>query len=200
MKIKSRKEFCTVFAGPTGWLNRHHKLDLLNKFFPIKKTLTKNDIINDAKKYSTKKEWYTKSRSKYTKASENGWIKEASRHMSQSITNWTYDKCLKEAKRYKRVGEWKKNHNKSYDAAVRNNWIQDIKNKAELVSKDVKKIKNLNTGEIFESGADAAKKYSLPKCSVYNSARKGYQAGGYNWAYCDEDGNVIPNETESKSS
>jgi hypothetical protein len=114
--------------------------------------------------------------------------------MSQSITNWTYDNCLKEAKRYKYVGDWKKQHNKSYDAAVRNNWIEDIKNEVKLISKDSKKVKNLNTGEIFKSGTAAAKKYDLKTDSIYTSVRMGYKAGGYHWAYCDEDGNIIPNE------
>lgn len=50
-----------------------------------------------------------------------------------------------------------------------------------------KKIKNLDTGAIFES----LSKTKQTTGNLSKAIRNGTKCGGYHWAYCDENGKVI---------
>jgi hypothetical protein len=60
-----------------------------------------------------------------------------------------------------------------------------------------KPVKNLDTGEVFESACLASEHIKRHKSIVWTAIKKGCKAGGYRWAYCDENGNVI-NKKEKK--
>tara|TARA_R110000868_G_scaffold66014_14_gene197082 strand:- start:12804 stop:14897 length:2094 start_codon:yes stop_codon:yes gene_type:complete len=58
-----------------------------------------------------------------------------------------------------------------------------------IVSKHhAKSVKNLTTGQIYGSATMANKEL---KCNVHAAIRKNKTAGGYRWAYCDDEGNVV---------
>ncbi|MEG4178490.1 HNH endonuclease [Microcoleus sp. S13_C3] len=52
-------------------------------------------------------------------------------------------------------------------------------------SKIQKKVRCLNTGEEFQSAAEAARSMGLEYHSVSVAIRKGYRSGGKRWEYCD---------------
>jgi superfamily II DNA or RNA helicase len=84
---------------------------------------------------------------------------------------------------------------------MRKSWPNNLSGHTEMkrqrqLNRPKKKVKNLCTGAIFDSASLAAQSASLSEKSVYYSAQHGHKAGGYNWAYCDEHGNII--ETKKK--
>jgi hypothetical protein len=54
-----------------------------------------------------------------------------------------------------------------------------------------KTCKNIETGEKFTSAREASLKMGYNKGKISNSIKSGTTCGGYHWAYCDEDGNII---------
>ena len=46
-----------------------------------------------------------------------------------------------------------------------------------------KKVLCVDTGEVFDSGASAARSLGLTITCVRDSIRRGHKAGGYNWGY-----------------
>ena len=81
---------------------------------------TKEKIITDAAKYSSKSAWQKSSPSAYNIAIYHGWLTEATAHMSRPAVHnkkWTKDTVLDEAKKYKTKAEWIKKNHASYNAA-----------------------------------------------------------------------------------
>lgn len=83
---------------------------------------TKETIIDDAKKYSTIKEWRLGSSSAYVVACRMKWNEEESAHMSRQKKKnffWTDLKLKEEATKYQSTGEWSLSNPASYAAAKR---------------------------------------------------------------------------------
>jgi len=79
---------------------------------------TKKKVLKEAKKYKTRTEWASNSAS-YDAAQSNGWINEASKHMSHGLIIWTKEKILVEALKYKKIIDFQKKSNGAYNASRR---------------------------------------------------------------------------------
>lgn len=90
--------------------------------------LVKENCIEEALKYTTKKEWGEKSSSSYQSAKKNGWYDECCQHMDiRPVTPpdfWTLEKCIEEAKKCKTKLAFNENLSVVY-AARKNGWYEE---------------------------------------------------------------------------
>lgn len=92
---------------------------------------TKDELIEDAKKYQTRNEWRNSSSKRgpspyYSAAQRYGLIDECCSHMSSIIKPkgyWTKKRCIDEAKLFLSIKEWHSNSSGSYQIARRNGWL-----------------------------------------------------------------------------
>lgn len=61
-----------------------------------------------------------------------------------------------------------------------------------------KSIKNLDTGDIYKSVKLGAKQIKRSSSSLYEAVKHKTKCEGYHWAYCDENGNILDNSTETE--
>lgn len=102
------------------WLAYHRK-DLLDLYFPrVTVRWTKENIIEDLKKYDSRSEWTgTKS---YGAAWKKGWINEFSKY----FFIWTFKEVEKEAKKYTNRDIWKLKSPESFRVAKMQKWTRRV--------------------------------------------------------------------------
>lgn len=104
-----------------------------------------------------------------------------------SNTKWTLEACKTIALKYKTRTNWSDNDRNSYRFALKKGWLKECCSHMKK-----KKIKNLDTDEIFNTAVEAELMYKLYRGAIGSViSDKQKTAGGYRWAYCDEKGNVI---------
>lgn len=190
------------YAKRRGWLEE------IKEVFSYK---LKKNCLADAIKYETKQDWKEGSRL-YFVADKKGWLKECSFHMisregKKCLENIPSD-IVRIAPGQKWEGVRKEYYficnkfglfKKTYKFAKKS-WQRGLsghpKYGRESIAKKTKKrlsipVKNLNTGEVFGSSAEAAKTIGLTPKTVGRSIQKRHKCKGYHWAYCDENGNII---------
>lgn len=90
---------------------------------------TKQTLIEDAGKYSTKSQWKANNASAYATALNKGFLDDCCAHM-ESIRKhdgyWTKENCLTSAKKYQTIAAWSKAEGNAYDATKRNGWLKAI--------------------------------------------------------------------------
>jgi hypothetical protein len=90
----------------------------------------KENVMAEAKKYNTKKEWKKNSRGSYNSSKKNGWIDECSAHMIEARKPRGYwnikENVMADAKKYNTKKEWDKNSSASYRNASKNGWIDEF--------------------------------------------------------------------------
>lgn len=88
---------------------------------------TKERVIEDAKRFSTRSEWRKQSSSAATMAQRNGWYEEATAHMQLLVEHdkWTKKAVLEEAKKYTTRSEWGRSKGGSYSAALKKGWVDE---------------------------------------------------------------------------
>lgn len=87
------------------------------------------NLLKDAKKYKSIKEWREKSASAYTTATQKGFIEQCTQHLVRNRNPagyWTKEKCRQSAKKYLTIKEWGLEDGPAYDTAKRNNWMGDV--------------------------------------------------------------------------
>lgn len=90
---------------------------------------SKENCLNEAKKFKTRSEWNKNSSSSYLSAIKHGWLEECSNHMIKLRNRnnfWTKEECFKEAKKYKTRSEWQLNSKTSYITALKNKWLEEF--------------------------------------------------------------------------
>lgn len=90
---------------------------------------TKERCIEDASKYSSKRDWYENSNTSYKKACKMNWLKDCTSHMKRPQSKkmkWTFELCKTIAMKYKSKWEWIKNSKNSYHAAYSQGWINNL--------------------------------------------------------------------------
>ena len=86
---------------------------------------TKEAVLADALKYSSKSEWRKNSRA-YAIATRQGWLDEACTHMQVLWTaKWNKDAVLADALKYQARGEWENNSSGAVASAKRNGWYEE---------------------------------------------------------------------------
>jgi len=86
---------------------------------------TREAIIEDAKKFSTKSEWAEKSSGAFDAARRSGVYEEAVSHMPEYSHKWTKDRVLEEALKYKSLSEWRKHSGGSLTQARARGWFEE---------------------------------------------------------------------------
>jgi uncharacterized protein (DUF2132 family) len=91
-----------------------------------RKTVTKEDCIEDGLKYRTNTDW-DKNSPLYRIALKNGWLEECTAHMRKFYKSsyWTKDLCMGEALKWNSQKEWGENCSSSLIAARKNGWLEE---------------------------------------------------------------------------
>lgn len=135
------------------------------------KKWTKEKVLEEAARYSTRSEWRDGSAGSYDAAKDNGWIDEAAAHM-ELVTDhgrWTKEACAEEAKKHITRSSWQKSSGPSYQKACRMGWLDELCTHMTIMVEHGK----WNA----ENSAEEAKKY--PTVIAW---KKG-SCGSYDWAY-----------------
>lgn len=93
-----------------------------------KQKWTKDAVLQEANKYSNKKEWENASASSYNAARKNDWIDRVTQHMQRPVIHnkkWTKDTVIEEAKKYNNKKEWAYESGGSFCAAYKNDWVDE---------------------------------------------------------------------------
>ena len=86
---------------------------------------TYNKCYEQAKKYTTLKDFRNKDATAYNKARNNDWLKDYTWLISTIHKPWTYDECYEEAKKYERRIDFQRESGSAYTKALTNGWIDD---------------------------------------------------------------------------
>jgi superfamily II DNA or RNA helicase/post-segregation antitoxin (ccd killing protein) len=127
-----------------------------------KKTRTKEECIDDAKKYKTQKEWIENSPTIYKYAYKNKWMDECSAQMTKlNGVSKTKEECIEDARNYKTKKEWRANSSAFYGYASNKKWMNECS--AHFINLRDKKIRTL------KECIDDARKYESSKSWKKNS-------------------------------
>jgi hypothetical protein len=86
---------------------------------------TKQNVLADAKKYSSNAEWRKASKA-YSMAHRQGWLDEACRHMDvQWKAKWDKAAVLDNASRFSSRSAWETGSSGAYASALRNGWYEE---------------------------------------------------------------------------
>ena len=114
----------------------------------------KETCYEEAKKYSTRTEFYKGCGSAYAVAWKNKWLDDYDWFKRPVVYNkkWSYETCYIEAKKYKTKREFKKECSGAYTVACKNKWIDDY-----IWFEEIRKPNGYWT---YETCYEEAKKYS----------------------------------------
>lgn len=125
------------------------------------------ELKNAALKYKTQSEWlFSTDGPLYYAAQRRGLLAEVAPHMSSAKEDhikWTKPKIKNSAAKYSTVTEWRDASPGAYAAAKSRNIINEVT--AHMLKGKVK-VKNITTGEIFESVRAAARNYGVGVSSL----------------------------------
>lgn len=89
---------------------------------------TKKTVMEEAKKYTCKKDFAADAPGAYDVARKNGWLEEMNwfEELTLPRNYWNdYDHCYEEAKKYKSRSELLKKSGSCYNSALKNGWLDD---------------------------------------------------------------------------
>lgn len=92
------------------------------------KVWDKETVAKEAKKYKTRKEFFTSNNSAYTLASKNGWLKEVCSHMEypngrkHGFGYWTKERCYQAAKKCRTKKEFREKYPTACTKCASNGW------------------------------------------------------------------------------
>jgi hypothetical protein len=114
------------------------------------KTWTNQSIYEEAKKYSSKSDWFKFSNTTYQLAKRRGIFAECTSHMvpKNRSSKWTKESILKEASKFSSISDWLEGSPKSYDAALKKGLIEEISTSLNLARK---RRTNITEQDVFSS-------------------------------------------------
>jgi superfamily II DNA or RNA helicase len=122
-KQNSRKVY--GYAVRKEWLKECQNHFTFNNLKGVSRT--KEECIEDAKKYKTIKEWSENSKTIFGYVTNKKWRKECSAHLDKILKIRTKEECIEDAKKYSSRKEWEKNSLKIYRYVRHKRWLQEIK-------------------------------------------------------------------------
>lgn len=141
-----------------------------------------DSIKTEALKYSTKKDFYSKSKSAYGIAAENNWLEDICKHMHYRKRKpngyWTFEKCKEESLKYNSRREFQRSNDSVYKIIVKNDWLEELCN-----YKSYKNTKNPNYWT-FEKCREEALKYT--KRSYFTKGNEGAYRAALKNGWLDE--------------
>lgn len=150
----------------------------------LKTDWTKEEVMASAARHENLKSWRECDIPALMAAHHNGWYEEATSHFNPLRGFWTFDACLAEARKFKNTTEWNEKSSSSLQMAHRNGWLKEIIKQAGYTG-NFKKVMNLDTGELFSSLLEAARKYNMRGTTGISNVIAGRRntCGGFRWAY-----------------
>jgi hypothetical protein len=91
------------------------------------KSRTKEECIENAKKYTSIKDWIKNDDAFYQYASNKKWLDECTPHMIKLRTSRTKQECIEDAKKYTSIKDWEENSYTTFRYASKKGWLQEIK-------------------------------------------------------------------------
>jgi len=99
--------------------------EVLNKLrITLPTSRTKEECIEDAKKYNSRKDWFTNSKTIFGYANKRKWVKECSKHFIKTTIR-SKQECIEDAKKYSSKTDWWKKSNRIHTYALRNGWMDE---------------------------------------------------------------------------
>ena len=89
------------------------------------KKWNKGSIRKEALRFSTLREWETRSTQSFKFAKENNWVSQVSKHIKPRF-RWTHDSVKEKAKEYRTKRDWSRYCLGSYGYAVRYGILNNI--------------------------------------------------------------------------
>jgi len=86
---------------------------------------TKEECIENARKYSSAKEWEKNDLRILNYARIKGWYHDCSSHFVRKSSSRTKQECIKNARQYKTIKEWYKKDTNIYSYATRKGWLNE---------------------------------------------------------------------------
>lgn len=143
---------------------------------------TKEQCLEEAKKYNTLNEFRRNSIKAYTRASKNKWVKDYTWLATRKPKGYwdNYNNCRDESKKYSTRSEFNKNASKAYEVSRINNWLGSftwLKNRNSNPSKYWTKERCETEAKKYTTKA----KFSKESNGAYNASRKNGWIDDYNW-------------------
>lgn len=135
----------------------------------MKKKWSLEDAKNDAKKYSTRKEWRENSYNIYMFANRKGFLKECCTHMKSLKKSWDKESVLKEALKYSTRSEWQRKSGGSCFAAKKLGIFE------QCTAHMIKNPNRFNTKWTYQDLIQDAKKYET-KYEWFENSQAKYRA------------------------
>ena len=102
---------------------------------------------------------------------------------------WNENLCRKEALKYETRTQWSEHSESSYRAAHRLGIMDKIC--SHMTRHIVNHVTNLDTKKVYKNVKIAGENINRHPRTIANAINRSKTAGGFHWAYCDKDGNVI---------
>ena len=111
-------------ALKNGWLN-----EATVHMVPKKRKIwTYEELVSEAQKFKSLKEWRTESKSSYSAATKKGVLDALTQHMVRLIKPngyWTKERVIEDAKNYNSRSEWRNKSSAAATMAKRNGWYEE---------------------------------------------------------------------------
>jgi hypothetical protein len=102
-----------------------HKCAVKASSIPKPRIWTKEKVFEEARKYSTRREFQDKAKGAYSKALQHGWLEDM--HWLKLIRRtWTKEDVMAEAQKYTTRTHFSQNASGAYGIARRNGWLDDF--------------------------------------------------------------------------
>ena len=151
---------------------------------------TKDECIAAAKMYKNSSTWKKNDPSSYGAALRNGWIIECHSHMTPLIKKRSLESCKNSALKYKTRSDWRAGDIYHYQCAISKGWIDECTKHMGFSLRE-RFVVCVESNKIFKTAKEASLSMGYAESAVSKSIRRKCKCGGYRWAYCDEDGNII---------
>jgi hypothetical protein len=171
--VKNDSKF-VVYAGKYNWMDEcSAHFDKLWQQNPR----TKEECIQDAKKYKTSKEWRENSPKIFGYAQSKKWLKECGSHfvILRKNLNLSKEDCIENARKYNNFTEWSKNDSAICEYSLKKKWYKECK------AHFIKKKRTYNNSRTKEQCIEDAKKYKTRKEWIEKSKTIFYYAKDNNW-------------------
>lgn len=125
-KYQTRGEFKKANGSVYNVVRKNGWFDEMPWFGEVRKSSgywTKEKAFEEAKKYSTRKEFHDKNQYAYNLSIKNGWIEEMDWLRSFLLTK---KECFKRAKKFSSVKDFNANETRAYQKSLENGWLKEM--------------------------------------------------------------------------
>lgn len=192
--FKNKSEWRKKFPSAYAYAFNRNLLDEACSHMPkraAKLIYSNEEIINDAKKFKTRKEWIENSRSKYFLAINRGILKICCEHMGKRFLKKDFNQIKEIAKKYNSKGEWLNADENSYRSAMKRGWLEEVTSHMKRVGQtsipeqklllEIKKIYPSAKAEWFKNEEKEAKQKRFQIDIYIPEIKKGIEFNGTYW-------------------